>query len=239
MSSESDIENSDQEFQTVFNQYWESIGDEGDDRGELSNQILTMIEQRQAPPKSVIHTFATMLTKHPSKKFGLFHIMRDIAYHSKKAGGYTFPEFFWLMIQSGVLSEPDKVYDATKYLCVLGNPHIVRAFLTTTLITAEAINYHAIIRSFYHVGHTVDSLQIVERVIPLAKENQDVYFEVFAAAKALCYRSKDTNNPLIQKRKPLSDDEESYLVNFFKRGLLLESPQISEICREALAMLKE
>jgi hypothetical protein len=228
-----DLSETDRNFYDLFSRYWELLAKRDtkrEDEIDLWNSWVDFIYHDQVTPRVVVQAFSDMLAKYPDFKWSIALAMWDMATLKQMHGKYPYPEFFWLILQSDLLSNDQDFADLIKYLSDIGGPEIMRAYLTLTLLTTDDLEKRRkVIFSFYYTGVRVDTLRIIRQVIPLDERNLDLYVMVFGNALGSLF------NPKVAM---LSDDK-LYLRDFFTMGLTLLDSQIVEYSQRALARLDE
>jgi hypothetical protein len=225
------LNESDRRFYELFSEYMDFLEardhavEEADD---LYHQLLEMIEQDQVSTIGVIQTFSMMLSKHISRRLTLLQFMCAIVEIQRLKNRYSYPEFFWLILKSNILSESENFEIIVPRMTDIVGVDIMRAYLTFALVTEDESKQRAIIKAFYYTGLTVDTLKVITQHVPPEEDSLDLYVFICSDAMQFLYS---------ERAATLSNGEKIYLRNFFEQGTRLAHPHIIDSCRKALAQL--
>jgi hypothetical protein len=218
----------DSEFRELFVQYMDDIPER--DYDEILYQLREMVIDNRVSSATVVKTISDMLKLYPSKSRVLLHIMWDFSGFRVDKGLYHYPEFFWIVYESNVLSDIDKIYDITKYLRDFGGHDITRTYLTYLLVTADKSHHKNIVSAFYYTGHNIESLRTVIQIVPWEENKSDLYKFVYSGAMSFVHHPR---------AKSLTEEEKAFLRDFFERGLTWGDESIVDSCKKALEKLGE
>lgn len=199
---------------------WDDIGD--------WNQLLHSFDSEKSP-LNVVNAFADAFTKYPSYKLLLLQIMRAVVSSTELVGGYNYPEFFWIIVESGLFSEGHPMQDIMNLIAPLCDRSILRAYLTCVLATESEPKLKEIVMAFYHVGHTLESLKLLTDTIPLNQENEHLYTFIYSDAVGLLHS---------ERLQSLGTQSADYLRTLFGRGLQSSQPHTIQTCQTGLKRLE-
>ncbi len=155
----------------LFKQYMACIVDNHapENTTEVYNRLLEAIADESAMPEAVIQIITQLFAQYPEHDLILLQLLRSISDINKWQGGYLYPEFRWLVVQLIATKDMDwfeQVYDVIPVLVDICGTELMRAFLLTMLVNpTHKTNMLTLLRAFYYTGHTIETLQMLHRLI--------------------------------------------------------------------------
>lgn len=197
---------------------------------ELYQQMLNMIEDEVVTSVIVVQSLSDIYSRNLSHYLFIIQIMRSVYYTSQIKGGYLYPEFFWIIVKNNTFYESNNISDMIASIVEFCDYSILRGYLTYLLMTTEESNQKSIIKSFYHVGYTVETLKVVIQTVLINERNIELYNYIYMNAVSFVFS---------ERAKLLSIEEKGWLQDFFTSGLNLGHVGINESCQKALKKLTE
>jgi hypothetical protein len=221
------------QFHQLLSEYMELVATSSgsashDETDKIYSDLLTMIEQDIVPPNIVVDSMSHIFFQYSSLRPFLLHFMRSISFTSARKGAYSYPEFFWIIVKSNILFDNYNISDLMSVIVDFCNPQVLRAYLTYLLITSDKDKQDAIVRAFYYVGYTAESLRIVNQIVPMDENHLDLYNYIYLDVLSLIFSERAIS---------LSLDERGWLRSFFTKGLNSRHSGIVETCKKALAQI--
>ena len=116
----------------------------------IYQQFMEMIEFSEVDTATVIRSISAMLKQYVSLRLALLELMRNIKYMSEyHGGGYSYPEFFWLTVESGIMTDVNDINSIMTALTDIANSDIIRAYLNYALLTRDQANTRNIVTAYY------------------------------------------------------------------------------------------
>jgi hypothetical protein len=195
---------------------------------QIHEQLLNMIEQEEVTPAIVVQSLSDIYSKNLSRYLFIIQIMRTIVYTTKMKGGYLYPEFFWIIVKNNTFFETDNMHDLIDYIAEFCDRNILRAYLTYLLMTSEEYKQMHILKAFYYIGYSVQTLKVVIQTLPINENNAKLYNIIYSDVMSFTFS---------EHAKLLSIQEKSWLQDFFTKGLTLGDNDVIKSCQKALGKL--
>jgi hypothetical protein len=195
---------------------------------EQHSELIEMAIRPDTSPSHVIEAFSQAFSEYPTRNLVLLHLMRAIVVSNRQNKQYRYPEFLWIIFESGLLSDSRNINGIMSALADICGQSVLRSYLVHRLITETGRKRTYIIQAFYYTGYTVDTIKIVAEHITSQKYEDKAYVYLYSGAMSLLYG---------EQASMLSDDDKRFLKAFFEEGIDLGLPQVTESCLKSLKKL--